>query len=127
MVDYPDRANTRLIMDLARREALDGRELPPPARPVTQEIVFEARRETLGLTLADSVADYIAALVDATTPARNIQQQADRMVALGCQPACGNFHRTRSACARLAGRTRLRQPRGCSGYRAECAQAPAVA
>jgi MoxR-like ATPase len=66
VVDYPDRANTRLIMELARREALDGRELPPPAHPVAQETVFAARREILGLNLAASVADYIAALVDAT-------------------------------------------------------------
>ncbi|HUW50588.1 MAG TPA: MoxR family ATPase [Sulfuricella sp.] len=66
LVDYPDRTNTRLIMDLARREALEGRELPPPARPITQEIVFAARREALSLTLVSSVADYIAALVDAT-------------------------------------------------------------
>ena len=32
LIDYPDRETTRLIMDLARREALEGRELPPPAR-----------------------------------------------------------------------------------------------
>lgn len=66
LVDYPDRANTRLIMDLARREALEGRELPPPSHPVSQDAVFAARREALNLTLADSVADYIAALVDAS-------------------------------------------------------------
>jgi MoxR-like ATPase len=66
LVDYPDRAVTRLIMDLARREAQEARELPPPARPLTQDAVFAARREALGLTLAASVADYIAALVDAT-------------------------------------------------------------
>jgi len=66
LVDYPDRANTRLIMDLARREALEGRELPPPARPMRQETVFAARGEALRLTLAASVAEYIAALVDAT-------------------------------------------------------------
>lgn len=66
LIDYPDRATTRLIMDLARKEALDGRELPPPTRPMTQEIVFAARSEALNLTLASSVADYIAALVDAT-------------------------------------------------------------
>ncbi len=65
-VDYPDRANTRLIMDLARREALEQRELPPPGHPVSQGIVFAARREALSLTLAASVADYIAALIDAT-------------------------------------------------------------
>ena len=66
LIDYPDRATTRLIMDLARREAMDERELPPPAHTMTQEIVFAARNEALRLTLADSVADYIAALIDAT-------------------------------------------------------------
>lgn len=66
LIDYPDRATTRLIMDLARREALEGRELSPPANPIAQETVFAARREALNLTLASSVADYIAALIDAT-------------------------------------------------------------
>lgn len=66
LIDYPDRATTRLIMDLSRKEALDGKELQPPTRPMSQETVFSARREALNLTLADSVADYIAALVDAT-------------------------------------------------------------
>jgi len=66
LVDYPDRATTLRIMELARREALAAKELPPPARPLSQAAVFTARREVLGLTLADSVADYISALVDAT-------------------------------------------------------------
>jgi MoxR-like ATPase len=66
LIDYPDRATTRLIMQLARGEALDGRELSPPARPMSQDSVFAARREALNLTLSDSVAEYIAALVDAT-------------------------------------------------------------
>ncbi|CAH1385418.1 AAA family ATPase [Candidatus Nitrotoga sp. M5] len=66
LIDYPDRATTRLIMDLARREALDGHELTPLAQPMSQELVFAARAEALNLTLVPSVADYIAALVDAT-------------------------------------------------------------
>ena len=66
LVDYPDRATTRLIMELARHEALAAQELPAPARPLTQELIFAARREILELTLAPSVIDYIAALVDAT-------------------------------------------------------------
>jgi len=65
-VDYPDRATTRLIMELARREALSAVELPPPARRLSQAAVFAARRQVLDVSLADSVADYIAALVDAT-------------------------------------------------------------
>ena len=65
-VDYPDRATTLAIMQLARREAIAQRELEQPAQRLTQELIFTARREVLALTLADSVAEYIAALVDAT-------------------------------------------------------------
>ncbi len=65
-VDYPDRATTLEIMALARREAITHRELPPPASRVSQEAAFAARSEVLGLILSDPVAEYIAALVDAT-------------------------------------------------------------
>ncbi len=65
-VDYPDRARTLEIMSLARREAITHRELPPPATRVSQESVFAARGEVLALILSDPVAEYIAALVDAT-------------------------------------------------------------
>ena len=65
-VDYPSRATTLQIMRLARQEAVAQQELPPPAQRLNQEMVFAARREVLSLTLSDPVADYIAALVDAT-------------------------------------------------------------
>ncbi|MGH8206136.1 MAG: AAA family ATPase [Steroidobacteraceae bacterium] len=65
-LDYPNRAVTLQIMALARHEAVTQQELSPPAHRLNQETVFAARREVLGLTLSDPVADYIAALVDAT-------------------------------------------------------------
>jgi MoxR-like ATPase len=65
-VDYPDRATTLKIMKLARREAITQRELPPPERRLSQETILAARRSILALTLSDPVAEYIAALVDAT-------------------------------------------------------------
>jgi MoxR-like ATPase len=65
-VDYPDRATTLKIMKLARREAITQRELPPPEHRLSQETIVAARRAALALTLADPVAEYIAALVDAT-------------------------------------------------------------
>jgi MoxR-like ATPase len=65
-VDYPDRQTTLKIMKLARREAITQRELPPPEHRLSQEVVLAARREALALTLSDPVAEYIAALVDAT-------------------------------------------------------------
>ena len=66
LVDYPDRATTRRIMELSRHEAVSEKELPAPPHPMTQANVFAARSQALKLALADSVADYIAALVDAT-------------------------------------------------------------
>ncbi len=86
LVDYPDRATTRLIMDLTRREAQDGRELPAPARHVTQETVFAARREVLAITLADSVADYIAALVDATRRPAPYSEKLSQWLRWGASP-----------------------------------------
>lgn len=65
-VDYPDRATTLKIMKLARREAITQRELPPPEHRLSQEAIALARRAALALTLSDPVAEYIAALVDAT-------------------------------------------------------------
>ena len=66
LVDYPDRATTLRIMELTRREAREARQLPVVVRSLTQEQVFTARREALDITLADSVAEYIAVLVEAT-------------------------------------------------------------
>ena len=86
LIDYPDRATTRLIMDLARREALDSRELPPPARPMTQEIVFSARREALNLALSSPVADYIAALVDATRRPESYSSNLKEWLRWGASP-----------------------------------------
>jgi MoxR-like ATPase len=85
-VDYPDRATTRLIMDLARREALEGRELPAPPRQMSQESVFAARRQTLQLTLAPAVADYIAALVDATRRPKAYSDQLAEWLRWGASP-----------------------------------------
>jgi len=65
-VDYPDRQTMLKIMKLARREAITQRELPPPEHRLSQEVILAARRAALALTLSDPVAEYIAALVDAT-------------------------------------------------------------
>src|SRR5512135_565856 len=66
LVDYPDRATTLRIMELTRREAREARELSRPRSLLTQYQVFAARREVLDLTPVDPVAEYIAALVEAT-------------------------------------------------------------
>jgi MoxR-like ATPase len=85
-VDYPDRATTLRIMALARQEAREARELPPPLRRLGQEEVLQARREVLALTLADSVAEYIAALVEATRRPRAYSAQLAEWLRWGVSP-----------------------------------------
>lgn len=105
LVDYPDRATTRLIMDLTRREALVGRELSAPAHHLTQELVFTARREALNITLAPSVADYIAALVDATRRPAPYSEKLAQWLRWGASPrAAIAIERGARALAWLGGR-----------------------
>jgi MoxR-like ATPase len=105
LVDYPDRATTRLIMDLTRREALQGRELTAPTHQVTQDLVFVARREALTITLAPSVADYIAALVDATRRPAGYSEQLAQWLRWGASPrAAIAIERGARALAWLGGR-----------------------
>ena len=85
-VDYPDRARTLEIMALARREAITRRELPPPANRVSQEAVFAARGEVWGLILSEPVAEYIAALVDATRNPEHYSAQLRDWVRWGASP-----------------------------------------
>jgi len=86
LVDYPDRATTLLIMALARQEAQSASELPPLAHPLSQETVFAARREVLGLTLGEPVAEYIAALVDATRRPAPYSAQLAEWLRWGASP-----------------------------------------
>jgi MoxR-like ATPase len=86
LVDYPDRHTTLRIMELSRREAIEAVELPPPSTRLNQDTVFAARRETLQLALADSVAEYIAALVEATRSASKYSAKLAEWLRWGASP-----------------------------------------
>ncbi len=104
-IDYPDRATTLKIMNLARNEAIAQIELPPPARRLTQEEVFAARREVLGLTMAESIGEYIAALVDATRRPEPYSAQLREWLRWGVSPrAAIAMERCARAIAWLEGR-----------------------
>jgi MoxR-like ATPase len=104
-IDYPDRATTLKIMNLTRNEAIMQRELPPPARRLMQEEIFAARREVLGLTMADSIGEYIAALVDATRRPEPYSAQLREWLRWGVSPrAAIAMERGARAIAWLEGR-----------------------
>ncbi len=104
-VDYPDRATTLRIMNLARAEAISQRELPPPAQRLTQEAIFAARREVLALTFADPIAEYIAAIVDATRRPEPYSAKLGEWLRWGVSPrAAISMERGARALAWLDGR-----------------------
>jgi len=104
-IDYPDRATTLKIMALARNEAMTECELPPPEQRLAQELIFAARREVLALTLAEPVAEYIAALVDATRRPEPYSAQLKSWLRWGVSPrAAIAMERGARAIAWLAGR-----------------------
>ena len=85
-VDFPERPTVLKIMALARREALMQQELPPPPSRLTQELLFAARHEILTLTLSEPVAEYIAALVDATRRPGQYSAQLKDWIRWGASP-----------------------------------------
>lgn len=67
-VDYPDATAERAILQLVRNESLAARNRVPPRQPipVSQETLFAARAEILGMHMAPVVEDYIVQLTMAT-------------------------------------------------------------
>lgn len=64
MIDYPEPATEREILAISRREALH--EELETIEPITQSELFAARREVLGVHMADAVEEYLIQLVLAT-------------------------------------------------------------
>ncbi|BBP00524.1 AAA family ATPase [Sulfuriferula nivalis] len=105
LVDYPDRATTLRIMELSRREARKETELTPPHIALTQAQVFAARHAVLEITLADSVAEYIAALVEATRIPKQYSPKLAEWLRWGASPrAAIAMERCARALAWLDGR-----------------------
>ncbi len=102
-VDYPDAAAESEILRLTRREAGTGNAQAPA--PLTQDSVFAARKEILGLHMADAVEQYIVQLVIASrSPAAYSQELAGWLEYGGSPRATIALDRCARATAWLAGR-----------------------
>lgn len=83
-IGYPEASVERRILQQARGEALNGE--ARPERRVTQETIFAARQEILGLYMADAVEEYLAQLIMATrTPAKHDAELAE-WISYGASP-----------------------------------------
>lgn len=83
-VDYPDATAEAAILRLTRSEASATR--PEPAPHVEQQTVFEARRELLGLHMAEPVENYIVQLVMATRQPGRYSDELAQWISYGASP-----------------------------------------
>ncbi len=107
VIDYPAVESEIRIMQKVRLEALqDEQELSVPATlPVTQQVLFDARREVLDIFVADPVEQYIAQLVDASRNPKSYSSDLAGLIQYGASPRASlAFDRCSRALAWLEGR-----------------------
>lgn len=83
-IGYPDSSVERRILAQARGEALDGETLP--TERVTQAEINAARREVLGLYMADAVEEYLVQLIMATRTPGRFDQDLAHWITYGASP-----------------------------------------
>jgi MoxR-like ATPase len=87
-IGYPDAACEHDILMLARREAMAPMSKPQttPSKPVSQYILFEARRHVLNVHTSDALATYLVDLVIATRDPRRYSDDLARWLRFGASP-----------------------------------------
>ncbi len=106
-IDYPDAAQESAILELNRREARQqlGEAAGEGWRPVSQETVFQARREVLETYLAPALEQYLVQLVLATRQPQAYVPELEGSIDYGASPRASiALDRCARARAWLAGR-----------------------
>tara|TARA_Y100000780_G_scaffold232418_1_gene263736 strand:- start:2109 stop:3068 length:960 start_codon:yes stop_codon:yes gene_type:complete len=100
---FPDASVERRILQQARGEAINGE--TAPEQRVSQQAIFAARKEILGLYMADAVEEYLVQLVMATRTPAKFDAELAGCIAYGSSPRGSiSLDRCARAHAWLAGR-----------------------
>lgn len=101
-IDYPSAESEREILKLTRGEALNNQ--APEMNPLSQEMIFNARKEVLNIYMDDAVEQYIVDLIMATRQAEKYDDQLAQWISCGASPrATIALDRCARACAWLNG------------------------
>ncbi|MDP2748628.1 MoxR family ATPase [Pseudomonas sp.] len=83
-IGFPDASVERKILAQARGEALNGE--TKPEQLVSQQAIFAARQEILGLYMADAVEEYLVQLVMASRTPAKFDPELAEWIAYGASP-----------------------------------------
>ncbi len=86
-VDYPGQSAERGILLLVRDEESEAHGKPHAAEDrVTQDVIFDARKEIHEVQVADAVAQYMVALVEATRYPEKYDKDLRKWIQIGASP-----------------------------------------
>ncbi len=86
-IGYPDKETEREVLAQTRERARTGKPIDgPPSAVISQETVFAARKEVLGLHLAPELEDYLVQLVVATRDPAPFDPVLAPLIAYGGSP-----------------------------------------
>jgi len=104
-IDYPEAVHEKSILQLVRNEARQPGITNSECQPLSQEILFQARREIFDLYMADNLEEYLLQLVLATRNPRAYGEDLAKWLEYGASPrATIALDRCARAHAWLAGR-----------------------
>jgi len=83
-INYPSIEHEKNILQLARDEF--SQQKPEAGCHVSQDVIFSARQELLGLHMEQAVEDFIVQLVDATRRPENYDSNLSRCIEYGSSP-----------------------------------------
>lgn len=83
-VEFPDFDSEKAILQLSRNESVQQAAAKP--QEVSQELIFEARKQALSLFMADSVEDYIVRCTDATRNPGKLDAELSQSIEFGVSP-----------------------------------------
>ena len=84
-IGYPDTSAEKQILALARGEALAEQAIAPDAE-ITQDAIFQARKEVMQIHMAESVDEYLVQLVLATRNPEKYSENLAGWIEYGASP-----------------------------------------
>ena len=84
MVTYGSDENELEIMRLVREEQKDATNKPQP--PVSQEVIFSARKEIADIHISEAVEEYIVRIISATRKPEQLGDSLKGLIAVGASP-----------------------------------------
>jgi MoxR-like ATPase len=84
-IGYPDVSAETQILALARGEAIAG-SAPKPSIEISQQTIFDARKEIMQMHMANSVDEYLVQLVLATRSPENYGDDLSGWIEFGASP-----------------------------------------